>query len=440
MATKVYAAPNRQLRQNKGGAIFIFLQLAGLINSSALRIAMDTFVAAYLALSLGMLGIASYTDIKTRLVHNRLLLGALAIGIALKATESFLSSSVMPLGMAIGGGITGFAIGYLLYRIGAWAGGDVKLLAVLCTINPVNYAAFQGISIGAADFAGFGQALAGLTSHGTWMNGLPLFGVSMAVFSALAVFPLGLLMSFSAAFSHRDVMEKASARIIMNASGLFGAATVYSGTALLLQNAPGFFAFAAESGTAISVIPLLIAVAWAFMKGGAKWAVAAALFAAGIFFNGIGFAADLAVLCLPLFALYSLWALYASSRKYAFREMKKSTELQEGDVPDAMVLECCGKIEVREAPSLKSVIKKLIDNRVESCLSEMKPKGRVIADPRSAGGLEEKEAAELRKLALEGKIPAEIPVRKTMAFVPAMLLAYILLQITGDFLWNALGL
>jgi len=32
-------------------------------------------------------------------------------------------------------------------------------------------------------------------------------------------------------------------------------------------------------------------------------------------------------------------------------------------------------------------------------------------------------------------MPKEIIVRKTMAFVPAILLGYILLQVTGDILW-----
>jgi len=80
--------------------------------------------------------IASYTDIKRREVPDSLTIGLIVTGLALHALESFLTSNPSPIISSAYMAILAFAFSYLLYKIGAWAGGDVKLFTGLGAMLP----------------------------------------------------------------------------------------------------------------------------------------------------------------------------------------------------------------------------------------------------------------------------------------------------------------
>jgi len=65
----------------------------------------------------------------------------------------------------------------------------------------------------------------------------------------------------------------------------------------------------------------------------------------------------------------------------------------------------------------------------------MQPKGKEIISSKSAAGLEEKQIAKLKELAKKGKIPDRLLVKESAPFVPAVLIAYIVLNIVGDVIW-----
>ena len=102
-------------------------------------------------------------------------------------------------------------------------------------------------------------------------------------------------------------------------------------------------------------------------------------------------------------------------------------------IPDKYIIEKNGVIEFTERPSIKRIIKNIMNNKIETTLKDFKIKGNIIGNPSIAGGFTQEQVDELKSK--QGKMPKEIIVRKTMAFVPAILLGYILLQFTGDILW-----
>jgi len=81
--------------------------------------------------------IASYTDLKTREVPETLTIGLIAIGLSAHAIESILASNYSILISCVYMTLLAFAFSYFLYKIGAWAGGDVKLFTGLAAILPV---------------------------------------------------------------------------------------------------------------------------------------------------------------------------------------------------------------------------------------------------------------------------------------------------------------
>jgi preflagellin peptidase FlaK len=91
---------------------------------------------------------ASYTDLKRGIIPNKLTFPLIAIGIVLNGIYAFMIGEFLFILVCVV--VTGviFGLGYLFWKMGAWAGGDVKLftaLAALIPFNPflVNYQIFQ---------------------------------------------------------------------------------------------------------------------------------------------------------------------------------------------------------------------------------------------------------------------------------------------------------
>lgn len=90
----------------------------------------------YLFLAFAVLAIATYTDFRSREVPDFLSYGAIAAGIALHSLDSLVSGSLLPIALSLTGAALAFACTYALWRLGAIAGGDVKLLTALAALIP----------------------------------------------------------------------------------------------------------------------------------------------------------------------------------------------------------------------------------------------------------------------------------------------------------------
>jgi Flp pilus assembly protein protease CpaA len=86
---------------------------------------------AFIAIAIAGTAIGAYTDIRTRLVPDWTSYFMLAAGLGGHAILSLLLQSIWPIIYSAAGAGLFFAIGYLLYRIGVWGGGDAKLLPAL---------------------------------------------------------------------------------------------------------------------------------------------------------------------------------------------------------------------------------------------------------------------------------------------------------------------
>lgn len=79
---------------------------------------------------------ASYTDITRGIIPNRLTFPLIGLGIVLNGLYAFFIGELwyLILGLIITGAI--FGLGYLFWKMGAWAGGDVKLFTALAALLP----------------------------------------------------------------------------------------------------------------------------------------------------------------------------------------------------------------------------------------------------------------------------------------------------------------
>lgn len=369
------------------------------------------FEIVVFALSFIGLAIASFTDLKERIVPDKLNYFLVVAGLGIHAVGALVFNDAWFFVSSAVAAAAAFCFGWLLWKLGVWAGGDVKLLVGIAALNPFNPAVLGNV-------------------FGVWLPfskplGLPVFFVSVFVFSVFCMLPFGAVLGAKKLLEKKAELKKFLSESKRKSLRLVEIGFAASG----LVKALGFFSL-----PAVVALPLLFVVE-IFPKK--TRIVAVALLAVfGLYSNAIGFVSDFVLVSLPLVALYFLLGLFLSSRRL-LKESVRVSRLEEGMVPAATIVEQKGKVVFACGLETGKIIKHLKANNLQGLLDYLKgPDGRIVCSARRAAGLEEKEIAELKRLAQKGLIGKEIEVKLTAPFVPAVLLAYLLLNIVGDLLWN----
>lgn len=153
------------------------------------------FSLALFFVSLSALAIATLTDIRERIVPNKLTYSLIALGLGINALHSLAAGNLNFIAFSvIAAGYT-FGFSLVLYRLGAWAGGDVKLFTGLAALNPVNP---------------FIAGKLGLTFALFSPIGAPIFPIALFVFSVMSMFPVALFITLK-----RAVKEKKAFMLLL---------------------------------------------------------------------------------------------------------------------------------------------------------------------------------------------------------------------------------
>ncbi len=88
-------------------------------------------------LALAAACVANYTDLKKRIIPNKLTLPLIPIGIAFYVCWGAYQRDLMLVISGAFGAAFAFAIGYALWLSGGWAGGDVKLFTAFGALVPI---------------------------------------------------------------------------------------------------------------------------------------------------------------------------------------------------------------------------------------------------------------------------------------------------------------
>ena len=370
------------------------------------------FQLAYFFFALAVIIIATCTDIKKRVVPDWLSYSAIAIGIGIHAVESYLTSSVWPLAFSAGIAAITFGFGYGLWKLGVWAGGDVKLFTAIGAISPLNYAVFSQWILPNV------KLLAPIS--------IPVFPLTLFVFSAIAVLPYGAGIAIRETISNSALRKKVVSELRKNAIELL------------------FFCLAAVG---IGIITERLAISpWIGLAGIIVWGLLGKYRKiAGVVLIAIGFWLEpwnavlgFAYLFAVLLAIYSVIKFYLAARNEVFRKTKKISELEEGEIPAESIVEIEGKIERAGPLEMGKIIKHLKANNLGALRQMLSRRGREIVSRRRAMGVTEGEIRELRELVEKGALEDKIEVKLSAPFVPAVLIAFIASGFLGDIIWRIL--
>jgi len=358
-----------------------------------------------------ILGLAygTYTDFRERIVSNWITWGMVAVGLTGHGVWAALLGDAMVLGTAAAVTIAAFCISYLLYKLGVWAGGDVKLFTGLAALNPVNPAILARLGV---IEIGFLQPIS-----------MPVFPATLFVFSLFAMLPYGAFLAATRLAKNKAEKElfkqEFKGRLVQALQ--FSAAIVGLGTLLPMLGVTEFAA-----------LPLLFVFALVPKKP--RLALAGVLLLAGIVFNGQVVAEQFFALLAVFIGIWLMFKLYSLSKKL-MRKPVKIKELEEGMISAQTIVKSGKSVKIAPEVGIKKLIKYLALNKGGKAMQLLQPKGKVIVSSRSASGLSKEQIRELKRLALEKKIPQSLAIKESAPFVPAVLIAFIALNIVGDVIW-----
>jgi preflagellin peptidase FlaK len=354
----------------------------------------------YLTIIISIIGliIATYTDLKERIVPNKLNYGLAIIGLLLYAAQSLIETTLTPIMYSIIGLCFGFFFGWVLWKLGVFAGGDVKLLMALGALNPFTPAIINTQSLTAIN--------------------APIFPISLFTYSLIAFLPYGLFVLAYKIMKNKEFQKKLAEEMkpkIIEAThaSIFTAGML---AAIILFNA-----------NTLIIIPAL--AIWELFKENKKYLTIFTALTA-IMINYTLYAQILAGAIIISVILYTTLKIMLSTRKLLSTKIKVK-ELKEGMIPATSLAWKGKKIIQIQGISIKQIIKYVKEQNTWA-LKEMLVQKKEIISATKARGLNKKELKAVKMLAEKGLIPKTIRIKESMPFVPTMLLGYALCLLAGD--------
>jgi preflagellin peptidase FlaK len=365
--------------------------------------------------TLGALLIASYTDLKARIVPNKLNALLLLAGVTIHMLASVIMKSVLPILLSLSAMAIAFGFSLILYRAGFWAGGDVKLLTAIAAANPVNYA-----------------VIAKLLSIEYAYVELPIFSITMFIGSVFAMLPVGLALMVARIMKRKELIHKIKPFSKENTIKLGQAlafALFIASLVSLLAGMEQRFGLAGLIGVELTIIlgysllPLKIKAATAVVVAGMS-VLAGKLTL---------LTANLYVWTILFVSILILITLVKLSRE-VFKEKVRITELEEGMIPAETIYLENGKPKRGKGFNMRMIFYYIKRGDTAGLKKYLKEKN-VVVSSRRACGLTPEEIKILRKYVKQGMLKDELEVKVSTPMVPAMLVAYIALNVIGDSIW-----
>jgi len=350
----------------------------------------------YLAIIVSLLGLgwATYTDLKERIVRNKLNFGLAIIGLVIYGAQSAWELSWAPIAYSLVGLGFGFGFGWILWKAGVFAGGDVKLFMALGALNPFTPTLIQQGYFATAN--------------------LPLFPITLFICSLIAFLPYGVGMAFYKLFKNKDHRKKVAKDFAQKSVQGIHFSIMTAGLYILL----GLWGI-----NLLWAVPILIA--WGLIK---KWKILVTIVVAlaGLYLNAFLFVESAIGIAIVVVLLYGLARVMFSLRPLLSVKVKVK-DLEEGMIPAKSLVWKGKKVVESPAMTFSNIIKYVKQQR----LYELAPKKEIIS-ARKACGLSEKEVKVLKGLAKRGLIGKDLLIKESMPFVPTVLIGYLICLGIGD--------
>lgn len=353
---------------------------------------------------------ASYTDITKGIIPNRLTFPLIGVGMVLNGIYAILIGDLwyLILGLIITGVI--FGLGYIFWKMGAWAGGDVKLFTALAALLPfypavVSYQVF---------------------SHTFPMEAAYPFPLTVIINSILSMLPFLLIyVLFVAMRTKPHLLGELLSPIKEWQKNLV--------TTLLITSAVTISVLVVQVINYPNLILYLILIyLLAFLISKLPKYVKAGLIAVAVFYSFYTYfqvtLMGIITLLLTLIAIGMVRKLLTSVSREALQDDYPVEGLEEGMILAYKLYQTNDEVEWDE----KGFFTKIKETFAKKDLTLIsRPPGKLVISSLAAG-LTKDDIKLLKKLRKEGKIKEEVRIKRGVPFAPSILIGLLLSLFIGD--------
>lgn len=353
---------------------------------------------------------ASYTDITKGIIPNRLTFPLIGVGMVLNGIYAILIGDLwyLILGLIITGVI--FGLGYIFWKMGAWAGGDVKLFTALAALLPfypavVSYQVF---------------------SHTFPMEAAYPFPLTVIINSILSMLPFLLIyVLFVAMRTKPHLLGELLSPIKewqknLVTTLLITSAVTISVLVVQVINYPNLILYL----ILIYLIVFLISKLPKYVKAG--------LIAVAVFYSFYTYfqvtLMGIITLLLTLIAIGMVRKLLTSVSREALQDDYPVEGLEEGMILAYKLYQTNDEVEWDEK-GFFTKIKETFAKKDLTLISH--PPGKLVISSLAAG-LTKDDIKLLKKLRKEGKIKEEVRIKRGVPFAPSILIGLLLSLFIGD--------
>ncbi|MGB9936931.1 MAG: A24 family peptidase C-terminal domain-containing protein [Methanobacterium sp.] len=352
---------------------------------------------------------ASYTDLKSGIIPNKLTFPLIGLGIVLNGIYAFMVAEIMLLVYAVIFTAIIFVLGYLLWKFGAWAGGDVKLFTALAALLPF-YPSLVNYNVLGVEFP---------------IVASYFFPLTLIINSILAILPFLLIFIFYIVIrKKRHLLDELTAPIRDYKTIFILTLVITSAVTLTLLITP-YLPYQIIIVSLILIYILTFAISK--LPNQVKTVIVAVLIVFALYNNLILTLSSIVILFLSITAIRIVIKLLSSVNKKALQDDYKIEDLKEGMIPAYKMYEKDNTVYVDDEgffTKLKQSIKKKDING----LSETNGNPLITT---MAAGLSKKDIELLNKLHKENKIES-IKIKKGVPFAPSILIGLLISLFIGD--------
>ncbi|MBP2045235.1 A24 family peptidase C-terminal domain-containing protein [Methanobacterium aggregans] len=353
---------------------------------------------------------ASYSDIKDGVIKNKLTFPLIGIGIVLNGIYAFMTSNPMFLILCVICTAVIFALGYLFWKFGAWAGGDVKLFTALAALLPFP-AVLLNYNVGSWSFPVFA---------------VYPFALTIIINSILSILPFLLIFVFYIAVKKKPyLLDELLAPIKEDYTKNILLALVITAAAAIILEIRQFIDYPLIISIILTIV-LILAISKLPDKLKAVVVTVTVAFALYSRFEitliSIGF------LLVSITFINIIKKILTSVSKEALQDDYKISELQDGMIPAYNMYELDGEIQIDDK-GFFTKFKEAIKTGDVSKLSG--PRGKLVVGSMAAG-LQDKDIEHLKNIFKEGKIENNLRIKRGVPFAPSILIGLLISLFIGD--------
>ena len=352
-------------------------------------------------------------DLKYREIPNYLVLLFFGIGLLSSLVISFwLWQFSYIFNSLISIAIT-FIITFILWELGLFAGGDLKVFVGIAALNPLNLN-FLGSALN------FGVVKQ------------PIFGITLIIASILSTLPYILLFT-----SYKIISKNYFKDLVITYFSKTYLITIFNSIIIIFLITSFMNIFSLKTPT---ILLLLLSFVLIFLFSNVlTYSKKAFYFSIGMLYlilfittclskpvpQRFFLLSNLFSIIISVLIIYLLIMIYRFTKEKILVEEKKVSDLKEGDVTLYNYYLINKKVIFKKSTFFSAI---------RAMLTGVYYKDQII-DSRKAGGLNVKEVTFLNESHNNKLIGNVIKIKVTIAFTPAVLIAYILLNIFGDVIW-----